>query len=100
MSCKVKLSGFIFQYLDCQELESEADSKKWPYIRPEPDAIGIQYIPNTEMGGVLTVVCCVAYNSHAQWYTSHEQFLKSVGLGLGLVFIFVHLFSFSILCVF
>ena len=47
-----------------------------------------------------TVLCCVVYDSCAQWYTrAYEQFLKmSVGLDLGLVF--VHLFRFNILSVF
>jgi len=49
---------------------------------------------------IRTVLCCVVFNSCAQWYAqTYEQFLKlSVGLGLGLVF--VHLFRLSILCVF
>jgi len=49
---------------------------------------------------IRTVLCCVVYNSCAQWYAHiYEQFLKmSFGLGLGLVF--VHLFWFSSLCVF
>ena len=51
---------------------------------------------------VRTVLCCVVYDSCAQWYVhthTYEQFLKmSVGLGLDLVF--VHFFWFSILCVF
>ena len=47
---------------------------------------------------IRTVLCCVVYESRAQWYAhAYEQFLKlSVGLGL----VLVHLFRFSILCFF
>ena len=49
---------------------------------------------------IRTVLCCVVYDSCAQWYAhTYEQFLKlTVGLGLG--WVFVRLFRFSILCVF
>ena len=42
MSCKVKLSGFIFRFLDCQEPqpEPELDSEKWPDIQLAPDTTG------------------------------------------------------------
>jgi len=49
---------------------------------------------------VRTVLCCVVYDSCAQWYANtYEQFLK-MGVGLGLGLVFVHLFRFSALCVF
>jgi len=49
---------------------------------------------------IRAVLCCVVYESCAQWYAyTYEPFLKmSVCLGFGVVF--VHLFRFSILCVF
>jgi len=49
---------------------------------------------------IRAVLCCVVYESCAQWYAyTYEQFLKmSACLGFGVVF--VHLFRFSILCVF
>jgi len=37
MSCKVKLSGFIFWVLDREEPELKPDSEKWPDIWPAPD---------------------------------------------------------------
>jgi len=51
MSCKVKLSTFIFWFLDCQE--PEPDSEKWPNIRPELD---IQYILTVYGPNVLPVI--------------------------------------------
>jgi len=38
MSCKAKLSGFIFGFPDCQK--PEPDSEKWPDIWPELDTAG------------------------------------------------------------
>jgi len=53
------------------------------------------------LGGkiIRTVLCCILYNSCAQWYAhTCEQFLN-LCVGLGLDFVFVCLFRFTI-CVF
>jgi len=52
MSCKVKLSGFIFRFLDCQE--PEPNSEKWPDIRPESSA-GYNQISSTSLAETLEV---------------------------------------------
>ena len=49
---------------------------------------------------IRTVLCCVVYDSCAQWYThthAREQFLK---MSVGLCLFFVHLFRFSMLVFF
>ena len=46
---------------------------------------------------IRTVLCCVVYNSCAQWYTHLSAVLKD---DIGLDFVFVCLFRFRILCVF
>jgi len=40
---------------------------------------------------IISVLCCIVYNSCTQWYAdTHEQFLKlTVGLGLGLGFYYI-----------
>ena len=61
----------------------------------------LSYVDCMEAKGkiIRSVLCCVVYDSCAQWYAhTYEQFLKVSVVGLGLVF--VHLFMFNILCVF
>jgi len=49
---------------------------------------------------IRTVLCCILYDSCAQWYAhTCEQFLN-LHVGLGLDFVLVCLFRFNILCVF
>jgi len=49
---------------------------------------------------IITILCCLAYGSHAQWYAhTYEQFLK-ISAGLSLVFFCIYLcvFLFSLAC--
>jgi len=48
---------------------------------------------------IRTVLCCVVYDSCAEWYAhTYEQFLQVI-VGLGLSFVFAHLLTLSIFLV-